>query len=61
MAAQVAFENAPAPGFYDTGAEKDATREVARQFRPTTLEELEGGKRRKVPPRPPRGWAVCRE
>lgn len=27
------------------------TREVARQFRPTTLEELEGGKRRKVRPR----------
>ncbi|KAK9842456.1 hypothetical protein WJX81_000971 [Elliptochloris bilobata] len=44
---EVAFENAPAPGFYDTGAEKVMTKEVARQFRPTTLEELEGGKRRK--------------
>jgi hypothetical protein len=48
LCAQVAFENAPAPGFYDTGAEQQTTREVARVFRPTTLEELEGGKRRKA-------------
>lgn len=48
--AQVAFENAPAPGFYDTSGEKDTTKELARQFRPTTLEELEGGKRRKARP-----------
>jgi hypothetical protein len=55
----VAFENAPAPGFYDTGAEQQTTREVARVFRPTTLEELEGGKRRKARRPAPAPSACC--
>jgi len=59
LCAQVAFENAPAPGFYDTGAEQQTTREVARVFRPTTLEELEGGKRRKARRPAPARTARC--
>ena len=44
---QVAFEKAPATGFYDVGDEKQRTKELGQEFRPQTLEELEG-KRRKV-------------
>jgi pre-mRNA-splicing factor CDC5/CEF1 len=44
---EVPFEKAPAPGFFDTGPEKELTREVGKEFRPVTLEEMEG-KRRKV-------------
>ena len=44
---EVAFEKAPAAGFFDTGAEKDLPREIGKEFRPATLEEMEG-RRRKV-------------
>ena len=44
---EVAFEKAPAAGFFDTGVEKDRTREIGKEFRPATLEEMEG-RRRKV-------------
>jgi hypothetical protein len=43
----VAFEKKPAPGFYDTGAEASMTKDMQQEFRPTTVEEMEG-KRRKV-------------
>lgn len=46
---EVAFEKAPAIGFYDTAAEKETTKELGREFRPLTLEEMEG-RRRKVNP-----------
>ena len=39
---EVAFEMRPAPGFFDTAAEQATTREVGREFRPTTVEEIEG-------------------
>lgn len=45
--AEVAFEKKPAPGFYDTGAETSMTKDMQQEFRPTTVEEMEG-KRRKV-------------
>jgi pre-mRNA-splicing factor CDC5/CEF1 len=45
--AEVAFERKPVPGFYDTGEEARATKEMQQEFRPTTVEEMEG-KRRKV-------------
>jgi len=45
--AEVAFEKKPAPGFYDTGSEVAMTRDMQQEFRPTTVEEMEG-KRRKV-------------
>jgi hypothetical protein len=45
--AEVAFERKPVPGFYDTGEEARATKEMQQAFRPTTVEEMEG-KRRKV-------------
>lgn len=43
----MAFEKKPAPGFYDTGAETSMTKDMQQEFRPTTVEEMEG-KRRKV-------------
>ncbi len=46
-ATEVPFEKKPAAGFFDVEEEKERTREVGREFRPVTLEELEG-KRRKV-------------
>jgi hypothetical protein len=39
---EVAFEKRPAPGFFDTAGEQATTREVGREFRPTTVEEIEG-------------------
>lgn len=45
--AEVAFEKKPAPGFYDTGEETEATKSLRQEFRPVTIEEMEG-KRRKV-------------
>lgn len=45
--AEVAFEKKPVPGFYDTGDEVRHTKEMQQEFRPTTVEEMEG-KRRKV-------------
>ena len=44
---EVAFEKRPTAGFYDTGEEKEMTKEMGKEFRPVTLEEMEG-KRRKV-------------
>ena len=46
---EVAFEKRPAAGFFDTGAEQDMTKEMGKEFRPVTLEEMEG-RRRKVGP-----------
>ena len=49
MPAEVAFEHRPAPGFFDVGEENARTKEIGLQFRPTTIEEMEG-RRRKVRP-----------
>ena len=46
--AEVAFEQQPALGFYDTAEEQARTKELGQEFRPATLEEMEG-RRRKVP------------
>jgi len=43
---EVAFERAPPTGFHDTTAEDLRARELAREFRPVTVEELEGRRRR---------------
>lgn len=50
---EVAFEKKPTAGFYDVGEERQVTKEMGQEFRPVTLEEMEG-KRRKVgsPPHP---------
>ncbi|BDA46189.1 Cell division cycle 5-like protein [Coccomyxa sp. Obi] len=45
---EVAFEKAPAAGFFDTGSEKDRTREIGKEFRPATLEEMEGRRRKDI-------------
>jgi len=45
---EVAFEKKPTAGFYDVGEERQTTKEMGQEFRPVTLEEMEG-KRRKVP------------
>lgn len=47
--AEVAFEHKPAIGFYDTAEEQRMTKDIGQEFRPATLEEMEG-RRRKV------GW-----
>lgn len=44
---EVAFEKRPAQGFYDVGEEQQMTKEMGQEFRPVTLEEMEG-KRRKA-------------
>lgn len=44
---EVAFEKRPAQGFYDVGEEQQMTKQMGQEFRPVTLEEMEG-KRRKV-------------
>ncbi|KAI8462344.1 MAG: pre-mRNA splicing factor component-domain-containing protein [Monoraphidium minutum] len=46
--AEVAFEKKPAPGFYDTGAEAEATKSMRSEFRPVTLEEMEGKRRQDI-------------
>eukprot|EP01024_Parvocaulis_polyphysoides_P030002 TRINITY_DN27254_c0_g2_i2.p1 TRINITY_DN27254_c0_g2~~TRINITY_DN27254_c0_g2_i2.p1 ORF type:complete len:366 (+),score=63.01 TRINITY_DN27254_c0_g2_i2:214-1311(+) len=43
---EVPFEQKPPPGFYDTAEEIDKTKSMQQQFRPSSLEQLEG-KRRK--------------
>eukprot|EP00887_Chlorella_sp_A99_P003055 scaffold9.g3055.t1 len=45
---EVAFERKPAPGFYDTTQEVEATKNITQEFRPMTIEELEGRKRRDI-------------
>jgi pre-mRNA-splicing factor CDC5/CEF1 len=42
---EVAFEKRPTIGFYDTGAEQDRTKQVGKEFKPVTLEEMEGKRR----------------
>ena len=44
---EVAFEKKPAMGFFDTSGEQERTKEIGQEFRPTTLEDMEG-RRRKV-------------
>ncbi|KAF6264690.1 pre-mRNA splicing factor component-domain-containing protein [Scenedesmus sp. NREL 46B-D3] len=46
--AEVAFERKPVPGFYDTGDEARATKEMQQEFRPTTVEEMEGKRRKDI-------------
>lgn len=45
---EVPFEHKPQAGFFDVNDENVRTKEVAQEFRPVTIEELEGGKRKKV-------------
>lgn len=45
---EVAFEHKPAIGFYDTGEEQRTTKEIGQQFRPVTLEEMEGRRRKDI-------------
>ena len=44
--AEVAFEHRPAAGFFDTGEEAARTKEIGKEFRPVTLEEMEGRRRK---------------
>lgn len=46
--AEVAFEKKPAPGFDDTGAEASMTKDMQQEFRPTTVEEMEGKRRKDI-------------
>ncbi|KAF8067237.1 CDC5 [Scenedesmus sp. PABB004] len=46
--AEVAFERKPVPGFYDTGGEQRASKEMQQEFRPTTVEEMEGKRRKDI-------------
>ena len=50
---EVAFEKKPAMGFFDTGAEQDRSKEIGQEFRPTTLEDMEGRRRKVHECRPP--------
>ncbi|KAK9814983.1 hypothetical protein WJX73_003873 [Symbiochloris irregularis] len=45
---EVAFEHRPAMGFFDTGEEERKTKEVGQEFRPATLEEMEGRRRKDI-------------
>ncbi|KAL4447677.1 hypothetical protein ABPG75_004896 [Micractinium tetrahymenae] len=45
---EVPFEVQPAAGFYDISEEAQATKEMREEFRPITIEELEGKKRRDI-------------
>lgn len=45
---EVPFEVKPAAGFYDTQDEVQATKEIREEFRPVTIDELEGKKRRDI-------------
>ena len=49
---EVAFERKPAQGFFDVEEERQMTREMGKEFRPVTLEEMEG-RRRKAGLSPP--------
>ena len=46
--AEVAFERKPAPGFYDVGDEAVRTRDMQQEFRPVTIEEMEGKRRKDI-------------
>ena len=41
----MAFEKKPAIGFYDTAEENQRSKEAGEEFRPQTLEQLEGKRR----------------
>lgn len=58
--AEVPFEKNPAPGFYDTGEEVEATKSMRTEFRPITIEEMEG-KRRQVSHAPRSAEGLQRE
>eukprot|EP00884_Botryococcus_braunii_P005744 jgi/Botrbrau1/15170/Bobra.0149s0035.1 len=45
---EVAFEKKPTIGFYDTAAEQERTKEVGKDFKPVTLEEMEGKRRKDI-------------
>ena len=45
---EVAFEQKPAAGFFDVGEEEKRTREMQHEFRPVTVEELEGRRRKDI-------------
>ncbi|CAD7702662.1 unnamed protein product [Ostreobium quekettii] len=45
---EVAFEKQPPPGFYDVAQEQEVTKQVSREFRPVTLQEVEGKRRKDV-------------
>lgn len=45
---EVAFEKKPAPGFFDTGEEVARAKQMGREFRPVTVEELEGRRRKDI-------------
>ncbi|KAI3429454.1 hypothetical protein D9Q98_005547 [Chlorella vulgaris] len=45
---EVPFEAKPAAGFYDISEEAQATKEMREEFRPITIDELEGKKRRDI-------------
>lgn len=44
--AEVAFEKKPAPGFFDTADEQRTAKQMQQEFRPVTIEEMEGKRRR---------------
>uniref|UniRef100_A0A7S0WNZ6 Uncharacterized protein n=1 Tax=Chlamydomonas leiostraca TaxID=1034604 RepID=A0A7S0WNZ6_9CHLO len=46
--AEVAFEKKPASGFFDTSDEQMRSKELQQEFRPVTVEELEGRRRRDI-------------
>mmetsp|Transcript_23430 Transcript_23430/g.51433 ORF Transcript_23430/g.51433 Transcript_23430/m.51433 type:complete len:829 (+) Transcript_23430:239-2725(+) len=46
--AEVAFEKKPTAGFFDTAAEEEVTRDMQQEFRPVTVEELEGKRRKDI-------------
>ncbi|GBF97104.1 hypothetical protein Rsub_10115 [Raphidocelis subcapitata] len=46
--AEVPFEKKPAPGFYDTAEEAVAAKGLREEFRPVTIEEMEGKRRRDI-------------
>ena len=47
--AEIAFEKQPAPGFYDTSAEREAEAVRAQEpFKAVTIEELEGRRRKQI-------------
>eukprot|EP00210_Caulerpa_lentillifera_P006768 g6467.t1 len=45
---EVAFEKKPPIGFFDTSEEQERTKEVAKQFRPASLQQMEGKRRKDV-------------
>ncbi|KAL6764025.1 pre-mRNA splicing factor component-domain-containing protein [Haematococcus lacustris] len=46
--AEVAFEKKPASGFFDTAEEQARSKEIQQEFRPVTVEELEGRRRKDI-------------